>query len=438
MQPLKNWNKHPRKYTFGEPTFYNDFHRGLDIAAPYDTPIYAPFDGVVSAIDEDDAPQGGNMIYFESEQKQLVVRFLHLSSFENTGRVEEGDIIGYVGNTGLGTGTHVHIDICKMPFDLYDLDKFIDPEKYFEVPGKASFEPRELTMTVIWNNQEIDKTITSQVAKWYKDKLNLTIKFKHKKTDFNQNKIAWYSKGDYQSIKRKWVKHNLCPIAKDSDMLSFMLTPEDWMSSSLGFMFNDKQLGIIPCFQKVDREEKRFENDIDNWGHSQPEGTLHHEIMHALYNMMPGEIKDETHLNDYKLDSPELIAEDIVPAKLQGFPNNAVFRVLKEHSERTQKIKYWTPNNNYLYRDRSNSVFLFYKNNDWKLIGESQFNKLQSDADQIVIIPRAQANYIAKQEGLELDNPPRTIIMRKVRPDLYDEIKNNPDWGWSTEIPDFE
>ena len=85
-------------------------HGGLDIAAPEGTPIYAPADGVVV---KSGPSMGYGRVIIIDHGNGYTTRFGHLSA-ENVSvgdRVEEGDIIGYVGSTGWATGPHLHYEV---------------------------------------------------------------------------------------------------------------------------------------------------------------------------------------------------------------------------------------------------------------------------------------------------------------------------------------
>jgi len=127
--PLRDWDKLPRGYKFGEKTFYSNFHLGLDVVVPIGTPIYAPCNGKAEKFIGD---KGGNTIWFRPDHNTDFIRFLHLNKFGKLGQVYKGDIIGYSGNTGNSTGPHVHIDISKKQLDLGDTRNFINPENYFK------------------------------------------------------------------------------------------------------------------------------------------------------------------------------------------------------------------------------------------------------------------------------------------------------------------
>lgn len=83
-------------------------HLGTDYAAPHGTPIYAVGDGIV----EEAAYTKGNGRYVKiKHDKVYQTQYLHMSRFAKGIRkgvhVSQGDVIGYVGSTGLATGPHV-------------------------------------------------------------------------------------------------------------------------------------------------------------------------------------------------------------------------------------------------------------------------------------------------------------------------------------------
>jgi murein DD-endopeptidase MepM/ murein hydrolase activator NlpD len=85
-------------------------HKGLDLAAPMGTPVYAPADGLVARADW--FSSYGNYIQIE-HGGELQTRYGHLSGFAvHAGdRVHKGDLIGYVGTTGRSTGPHLHYEV---------------------------------------------------------------------------------------------------------------------------------------------------------------------------------------------------------------------------------------------------------------------------------------------------------------------------------------
>ena len=91
---------------------YSRMHQGLDFAAPSGTPIYASGNGVVTRMGRESGY--GNMIRLRHANGYETL-YAHLSGFAKGlgrgARVEQGEIIGYVGSTGLSTGPHLHYEV---------------------------------------------------------------------------------------------------------------------------------------------------------------------------------------------------------------------------------------------------------------------------------------------------------------------------------------
>lgn len=108
---------------FGLRRFFNDQerrpHSGLDIAAAEGTPIKATASGTV--IDAGDFFFSGNMIYLDHGQG-IISLYAHLSEIavKPGDVINQGDIIGKVGQTGRVTGPHLH-------FAVYSNQTLIDP-----------------------------------------------------------------------------------------------------------------------------------------------------------------------------------------------------------------------------------------------------------------------------------------------------------------------
>ena len=102
-------------------------HEGIDLAAPTGTPIYAASDGIVVGA----TPNGGygNWIRIDHPPKLSTV-YGHLSEFapgiKEGVQVSRGDLIGFVGNTGRSTGSHLH-------FEILSSGKAVDPLVYPEL-----------------------------------------------------------------------------------------------------------------------------------------------------------------------------------------------------------------------------------------------------------------------------------------------------------------
>jgi murein DD-endopeptidase MepM/ murein hydrolase activator NlpD len=85
-------------------------HKGVDLAGPTGTPVYATADGVVGKAEW--FSSYGNYIQIE-HGGQMETRFAHLSGYNVVAgqRVRKGDLIGYIGSTGRSTGPHLHYEV---------------------------------------------------------------------------------------------------------------------------------------------------------------------------------------------------------------------------------------------------------------------------------------------------------------------------------------
>jgi len=91
---------------------YNKMHRGTDFAAPEGTPIMASGDGKILRARW--CGGGGNCIKIYHNSSYSTV-YAHLKNFargvKEGARVKQGQIIGYVGSTGMSTGPHLHYEV---------------------------------------------------------------------------------------------------------------------------------------------------------------------------------------------------------------------------------------------------------------------------------------------------------------------------------------
>ena len=91
---------------------FNKMHKGIDFAAPIGTPIYAGGNGIVEYV----GTNGGYGKYIRiRHNNEYKTAYAHLNSYKkgiSKGvRVNQGEVIGYVGNTGRSTGPHLHYEI---------------------------------------------------------------------------------------------------------------------------------------------------------------------------------------------------------------------------------------------------------------------------------------------------------------------------------------
>jgi len=91
---------------------YNKLHKGVDFAASKGTPVYAAGNGVIDFVGRNGNYGKYIRIRHNSSYKTA---YAHLSNYNKNiykgARVNQGDIIGYVGSTGKSTGPHLHYEV---------------------------------------------------------------------------------------------------------------------------------------------------------------------------------------------------------------------------------------------------------------------------------------------------------------------------------------
>jgi murein DD-endopeptidase MepM/ murein hydrolase activator NlpD len=91
---------------------YSRMHKGVDFAATTGTPIFAAGDGTVAIL----GTQSGYGNYIRIKHSaQYATAYGHMSRFASGlrpgSKVRQGDVIGYVGSTGMATGPHLHYEV---------------------------------------------------------------------------------------------------------------------------------------------------------------------------------------------------------------------------------------------------------------------------------------------------------------------------------------
>ena len=93
---------------------YRRPHNGVDYAAPYGTPIMAT--GAGEVVEAQYRGANGNIVQVQ-HNKSYRTYYLHMKGFakgvHRGARVEQGQVIGYVGTTGRSTGPHLHYEVRK-------------------------------------------------------------------------------------------------------------------------------------------------------------------------------------------------------------------------------------------------------------------------------------------------------------------------------------
>ena len=88
------------------------FHAGLDMAAVYAATVHAAASGTVTFAGE--TPGYGKTVVV-THRFGFQTRYAHLTLIytRKGAKVEKGDVIGFVGSTGISTGNHLHYEVIK-------------------------------------------------------------------------------------------------------------------------------------------------------------------------------------------------------------------------------------------------------------------------------------------------------------------------------------
>ena len=144
---------------------YSKMHTGVDWGAPFGTPIFASGNGVIDKA----GWEGGYGKYVRIKHSNgYETAYGHMSAFakgiEPGKRVRQGQVIGFVGSTGLSTGAHCHYEIIVN-------GRFVDPMRIrlprgrvLEGPVLASFEKERDRFELMMNRKAMGARLAQQTS----------------------------------------------------------------------------------------------------------------------------------------------------------------------------------------------------------------------------------------------------------------------------------
>ena len=123
---------------FGPSTFwfeppyggYPHFHTGIDLVAPFGTPVYAADDGIVALVGNTSSGYGNYVVIAHAGGLDTLYGHLSTSLVKVGQAVAQGTVVGLEGSTGNSTGAHLH-------FELRINQKPVNPAPYLP-PGAPS------------------------------------------------------------------------------------------------------------------------------------------------------------------------------------------------------------------------------------------------------------------------------------------------------------
>jgi murein DD-endopeptidase MepM/ murein hydrolase activator NlpD len=120
---------------------YSRMHSGVDFGAAWGSPIYAVSDGMVSWA----GPRGGHGNYVRLEHGGgMGTGYGHMSRIAVAagGKVSAGQVIGYVGSTGLSTGPHLHYEVYQSGRTVNPLSVKFTAASQVDAKQLAAFKAR--------------------------------------------------------------------------------------------------------------------------------------------------------------------------------------------------------------------------------------------------------------------------------------------------------
>ena len=129
---------------------FNKMHQGTDFAAPIGTPIMASGSGIIRKAGW--CGGGGNCIVIKHNSTYKTI-YAHLSKFakgiRSGVRVNQGQIIGYVGSTGKSTGPHLHYEVLINGKRVNSQTLKLPSGKILKANERRLFETKRIKLDVL-------------------------------------------------------------------------------------------------------------------------------------------------------------------------------------------------------------------------------------------------------------------------------------------------
>ena len=129
---------------------FNKMHKGTDFAAPMETPIMASGDGKI--IRARWCGGGGNCVKIKHNSTYSTL-YAHMSKFgrgiKEGVRVKQGQIIGYVGSTGMSTGPHLHYEVIENGRKVNSQKLKLPSGKILKGKARVLFEIEKIKIDVL-------------------------------------------------------------------------------------------------------------------------------------------------------------------------------------------------------------------------------------------------------------------------------------------------
>jgi len=115
IQPISNKNLERTASGWGyriHPIYkIKKFHQGIDFTASTGTEIYVTGDGIIEKIESSHRGYGNSIVVNHGYGVKTLYAHMDRFNVKNGQKVKRGEVIGFVGNTGLSTAPHLHYEV---------------------------------------------------------------------------------------------------------------------------------------------------------------------------------------------------------------------------------------------------------------------------------------------------------------------------------------
>lgn len=277
-------------------------HNGIDYGGTHihGHPVTAAADGTVIYAglgDHWDSTVGGGAHVVILDHGDILTGYLHLIANSQTVRagqkVKRGHIIGKAGNTGVGTGSHLHFQVMPKPFNRWNNWGCVDPRKYMSavtVTPAASIKPVKSIEDIM---ATLDKDDYANIAHavWAYDQGGKTPQAWH----FQKNLVSliWGYKGKDQKKDAYWNLLNVGTNILNTKIKNKKGVAYRWLS----YLVNDNQ---------NEWDTKRLVEEL-----AKKNGVDVAQIEEAMSNVLQAEM-------------PELLAENAVDVEVTINPKEKI------------------------------------------------------------------------------------------------------------------
>lgn len=195
LHPLGDYKYLRTTSTYGmrkDPVTKEDkMHKGVDFSAKTGTPVIATASGTVEKVESLKGGYGNYIQLKHDDQYQTLYAQLSEMNVQVGDKVEKGQLIGKVGNTGHSTGPHLHYEVIKA-------GEKVDPKDYYKATPDTPTRPAILLLE---QKSRDPKNVAVYAVEEEHYDINLGSGFEYEKVIYDDNKAIFLRKNEEPIIK---------------------------------------------------------------------------------------------------------------------------------------------------------------------------------------------------------------------------------------------